>query len=200
MEWFSKLEPEIQSFEELINRFITHFSFNIQHGVTLKELYNTKQAKGEKFLSFLQRWRRLFAKYPRSISEEEKIEMFIDNLVDDMNYRLDLQCPSTFEQVIEKGLKIEEALIKRGTIKHFIEGSNNNNSSNNNNKKPKFWQKNKNIDTMIDTHTSKLVFTLTPTPTNKKNNGLNVKQSSDQGNNQNSGETKTQSFQRPSNK
>lgn len=49
-----------------------------------------KQKKGETFLSFLQCWKNLFTRYPRSIPEEEKIELFIDNLNDDMGYRLEL--------------------------------------------------------------------------------------------------------------
>lgn len=143
MEWFSKLQPGIWSFEELVNRFISQFSFNIQHVVTIKYLYNMKKKKGETFLWFLQCWKNLFARYPRSIPEEEKMELFIDNLTDDMSYRLELQCPSTFEKVIENGIKIKEALVKIGVIKHYNEGSNKGNSSNHygNNDKPKFWKK-----------------------------------------------------------
>lgn len=42
MEWFSKLQPGIRSFEKLVNKFISQFSFNIQHDVTLKDMYNLK--------------------------------------------------------------------------------------------------------------------------------------------------------------
>ena len=57
MEWFSKLPPGIRSFEEMVNKFITQYSYNIQHEITMKDLCNTKQKNGESLLTFIQRWR-----------------------------------------------------------------------------------------------------------------------------------------------
>jgi hypothetical protein len=138
MEWFSKLPPSIQSFEELVNKFINQYSYNIQHEVTMKDLCNTKQRNGEAFTAFLQRWRRLFARYPRHIPEKEKMEIFIDNLNGEMSYRLQLQCLPTFKNLIENGMKIEDALVKRGVLKIH---NDNNPSNSSNHEKPKFWQK-----------------------------------------------------------
>lgn len=42
LEWFSKLSPPINTFEELVNKFITQYSYNIQHDITMKDLCNLK--------------------------------------------------------------------------------------------------------------------------------------------------------------
>ena len=112
MEWFSKLPPGIRSFEELVNKFINQYSYNMQHEVMMKDLCNTKQRNGEAFTVFLQRWRRIFSRYAHPIPKKEKMEIFIDNLNGEMSYRLQLQCPPTFENLIENGMKIEDALVK----------------------------------------------------------------------------------------
>ena len=87
-----------------------------------------------------------------------------------MSYRLELQCPPTFEKVIENGLKIKEALVKRGVIKHYSETSNNTNHYGNNDK-PKFWQKNRNTRSNEPrTDNVKLVFNLTASTTKENQN------------------------------
>lgn len=93
-------------------------------------------------ITFLQKWRRLFARHSRLVPKKEKIEIFIDNLNFEMSYKLELQCPPTFKKLIENGIKIEEALVKRGVIKIYNEKNSTSSSNNyNNSDKPKFWQK-----------------------------------------------------------
>ena len=111
MEWFSKLPPGIKSFNDLLDKFVTHYSYNINHEVTMLDLCNTHQKNGEPFLTFLQRWHQLFAKYPRTIPEQEKMDIFVHNLTPEMSYRLQLQCPPNFNKLIENGIKIEEAMV-----------------------------------------------------------------------------------------
>lgn len=64
IEWFSKLRQGIKTFEELASKFITHYSYNIEHEITMLKLCDTKQKDGESFLGFLQRWRVIFVRYP----------------------------------------------------------------------------------------------------------------------------------------
>jgi hypothetical protein len=40
------------------------------------------------------------------------MEIFIDNFNGEMSYQLQLQCPLTFEKLIENIMKIENALVK----------------------------------------------------------------------------------------
>lgn len=70
-------------------------------------------------------------RYPGGIPEKEKMEIFMNNLKMEMNYRLQLQCPLTFEKIIKNGL------VKKGKIKLFKENKgfpNTNNNFNNNNR------------------------------------------------------------------
>jgi len=70
MEWFSRLPLGIKTFDELVNKFITHFSYNIEHEVSMLDLCNTKQKSGESFATFLQRWRQLASKCSYDIPEK----------------------------------------------------------------------------------------------------------------------------------
>lgn len=59
-----------------------------------------------------------------------------------------MQCPPSFKKMIDNGIGIEEAMVKKGELKIYKEGVNsppNNNIDNNNNDKPKFWNRNRNI-------------------------------------------------------
>ncbi|GLJ13935.1 hypothetical protein SUGI_0222690 [Cryptomeria japonica] len=92
----------------------------------------------------------MVSRYPRDVSEKEKIEIFIDNLNSEMSYILKLQCILSFAKLIENGTQVEEACVKKGTLKFFKEGTNstnshyNNQNNNNNLDKSRFWTRNKN--------------------------------------------------------
>lgn len=86
----------------------------------------------------------------------EKIDIFIENLNDEMSYVLKLQYPLSFVKMIENGIKIEEALVKKGVLKIYKEGANSSNNNNNTNK-PKFWNMNRNTinDGIVDANNLK---------------------------------------------
>lgn len=54
MEWFSRLLSGIKSFEKLVNRFISQYSYNVRNEITMLDLCNVKQKNGESFMIFLQ--------------------------------------------------------------------------------------------------------------------------------------------------
>jgi hypothetical protein len=95
----------------------------------MKDLCNTKQRNGEDFTAFLQRWGRLFSRYSFPIPKKEKMEIFIENLNGEMSYRLQLQFPPNFQNLIENWMKIEDTLVKRGVLKIYSD-NNPSNSSN----------------------------------------------------------------------
>lgn len=68
-----------------------------------------------------------------------------------------MQYPSTFEKMIENGIKIKEAMVKKGVLKLFKGGANSFNNTNKNNDKPKFWNRNRNIlnGGLVDTNNLK---------------------------------------------
>ena len=43
MEWIFKLPPGIKYFNELVDMFVTHYSYNIRHEIIMLDLCNTKQ-------------------------------------------------------------------------------------------------------------------------------------------------------------
>lgn len=88
--WFSKLTPTIKTFEELIKLFYQQYLYNIQHPVTMIDICNLKQKMGEPFLTFLKRWRKKFSLYARQIQETKKLEIFINNLIPEINYHLQM--------------------------------------------------------------------------------------------------------------
>lgn len=70
----------------------------------------------------------MFNRYPRDVPDQEKMDIFIDNLISEMSYQLRMQCPSSFPKMIENGLKIENAMVKKGELKLYNNLYNNNNN------------------------------------------------------------------------
>lgn len=62
MDLFSHFPPSIKKFQEINDKFIDHFSFNLDMNVNLEELYTLRQNKGENFTNFLKQWRQRASK------------------------------------------------------------------------------------------------------------------------------------------
>lgn len=92
----------------------------------------------------------MVSRYPRDVPEKENMEIFINNLNSETSYQLRFQCIPSFAELIENGIQVEEACIKKGTLKFFKEGTNSSNTypfnnQNNTLDKSKFWTRNKNV-------------------------------------------------------
>ena len=56
--WYYTLDiGNIKGWTELVNAFLTKFSFNTMIDITLRDLETTKQKEGETFSEYLVRWR-----------------------------------------------------------------------------------------------------------------------------------------------
>ena len=53
MEWFTKISPPLKYFDDLVQLCIQHYSYNIQHAITMLDLCNIKQKQGESFVTYL---------------------------------------------------------------------------------------------------------------------------------------------------
>lgn len=110
-------------------------------------------------MTFLQRWRWLDLRYPCTVPEYEKMDIFIDNLNDQMSYYLKMQGNQSFGKIIDNGIRMEDAMIKKGELKIFKEGVHppNNTKNNNHNHKPKFWNRNHDVvnDGIVDNNNMK---------------------------------------------
>lgn len=54
---------------------------------------------------------------PIQYLKRKKIDIFIDNLNRNMSYQLQMQCLPSFDKLTDNGIKIEDALVKRGMLK-----------------------------------------------------------------------------------
>ncbi|XP_059070447.1 uncharacterized protein LOC131860098 [Cryptomeria japonica] len=141
MDWYAHLPGNIKSWNELAEKFICHFAFNIGNEITMLDFCNTKKKPGEPLMNFLQRWQELVSQCSVEIPEEQQVNLFIQNLIPKMMYELKLKGPSTIAKLIKKGIDIEDALIAKGVIKVNKDNNNLTKSSDRN----KFWSKNKNV-------------------------------------------------------
>ena len=127
----------------MTNKFITQYSYNIEHQASLSDLCNTKQQNGQTFANFLQRWRHLASRMPYKIEDSHLVDMFIKNLIPKMSFHLKIASPEDFATLVKKGKNIESGLLEKGSIKYYNSSSSHNESNNNSN--PKFWPKNKGV-------------------------------------------------------
>ena len=111
LKWYSKLPGNIKSWSELVDKFISHFSFNITNEVTLSNLCSTKQKIGKSFITFLLRWRSFVSQCPLDIPEEQQVNLCIENLVSDLMYELKIKSPSTISKLMKKGLVLKMLLF-----------------------------------------------------------------------------------------
>lgn len=148
IEWFSHLPPRIKIFQEIIDHFVAHFSYNLDTNVRLEELYTLKQKKGELFASFLQWWRHRSSKYKWPIPEKQQVEIIVGNMETNLPFQLRMQCVSTYEELISKGINIERGLITKRLTRIYK----NNHPSSSSRDKPHTWAKNKNVtnDGVVD--------------------------------------------------
>lgn len=137
----------ISSFVDQLEKFVTHFSFNLEKDINTLDLLKEKQREGETFASYLQRWCAL-ASHLKSPLNEEMVTIFVTNAHPDMAHNLSLHCVITFLEVIEKGTIIERALIAKGKIKIY-----NPDKDKSSRDKSCYWNKNKNFfnDGVTDT-------------------------------------------------
>lgn len=116
------------------------------------------------------------------------MDIFINNLDQELSYRLNLHCPPNFEKLIENSITIEGALVKRGVIKLDKDHLS---SSNNNNDKTRFWNQNRNVvnDGIVDANNLCIrssIFNLSGAPrTNQQGNTNEQGHGSQQGQNPN---------------
>lgn len=80
LEWFMCLpRVSISTFANLLEKFITHFSFNLDEYINNLDLLKDKQCDGEMFSSYLQRWQALASRLKCALPEKELVDIFVTN-------------------------------------------------------------------------------------------------------------------------
>ena len=59
---------------------------------------------------------KLYTKYSWKIHKAEKLDIFLDNLVPEFGYQVQLQGPLTFDDMIKQVVRIESFMIKKGDL------------------------------------------------------------------------------------
>lgn len=58
----------------------------------------------------------MFSRYSRPIPDFEKMEVFINNLIPELKYNIQMQVYPSFKKMVDSDLRMEDLLIKKGDI------------------------------------------------------------------------------------
>ncbi|KAA0063891.1 ty3-gypsy retrotransposon protein [Cucumis melo var. makuwa] len=84
-EWYTDLEPKvIYNWEQLEKEFLNRF-YSTRRTLSMMELTNTKQRKGESVIDYINRWRALSLDCKDKLTELSAVEMCTQGKVDDPN-------------------------------------------------------------------------------------------------------------------
>ena len=88
-------------------------------------------------------------KYSQKILEFEKLDIFLDNLLLDFGYQVQLQAPLTFDNMIKQAVRIEAFMVKKGDL---TLNKDNKQGSSSNKDKSKIFNKNQDVvnDGVVD--------------------------------------------------
>ena len=140
------------------------------------DLCNMKQKVGESFVTYLQRWRKIYSNYPRQLPEHKKIDIFVSSLIPELHYDLRKKIYLTFNDMVESAFRIEDVAIKKGEITISKDKSNGNWKDKN-----KSWNKNKYVvnNGVVDVPQSKEpIFNLASALLATKEQGVSTKKDS----------------------
>ena len=80
--WYYTLDiRKVKGWTELVNSFLTQFSFNTMIDITLKDLETTKQKQGETFSEYLVRWREKASKMINRPGEKDQVNIMMKGLL-----------------------------------------------------------------------------------------------------------------------
>ena len=100
-----------------MNLFMDQFIFNTMIDVTLRDLATTKQEVGETFSEYMTRWKGKASRMVNRPNKKDKINMIIKNFLPAYNSRL-LSLPiSTFRELCDCGIGIEDDINNGQLVK-----------------------------------------------------------------------------------
>ncbi|KAA0044977.1 ty3-gypsy retrotransposon protein [Cucumis melo var. makuwa] len=118
-EWYIDLEPEvIDSWEQLEIEFLNHF-YRTRRVVSMMELTNTKQRKGEPVIDYINRWRALSLDCKDKLTELSAVEICTQGMHWELLYILQEIKPHTFEELATRAHDMELSITNRGA-KDFL--------------------------------------------------------------------------------
>ena len=80
--WYYTLDiGKVKGWTELVNAFLTQFSFNTMVDITMKDLETTKQRGGETFSEYLVRWREKASRMINFLGEKDQVNIMMKGLL-----------------------------------------------------------------------------------------------------------------------
>ena len=111
LRWYYSLDPSKNKVQnELMGLFGDQFIFNTMIDVTLRDLETTKQGVGETFSEYMTRWKTKASRMVNRPNEKDQINMIIKNLLLAYNGRLLSSHISSFGELCDCGIRIEDAI------------------------------------------------------------------------------------------
>ena len=145
LEWFYRIPyGTIQSFAELSEAFVAQYAHLVETELSVIDLVHTKQKGGESLAEYLQRWKTLTIRISCNLPERHLVKIFIDNAHPSLAHHMTMNCLQTYKDIKEKGMILEQGLIKDGVVKIYKEANQNQTHSND---KSRYWKKNKHVAT-----------------------------------------------------
>ena len=145
LQWFYWIPyGTINTFVKLSKTFVAQYAHPMEIELSMVDLVHAKQKWGESLADYLQRWQTLTTRISCTLPEWHLVKMFIENAHWSLPYHMIMNSLQTYKDNKEKGMILEQGLIKDGVIKIYKES---NQDWTHSNDKSWYWNKKKNTVT-----------------------------------------------------
>ena len=122
LEWFYHIPyGTISTFAQLSEAFVAQYAHLVETKLSVVDLVHTKQKGGESLVDYLQRWKTLTTRISCTLPKCHLVKMFVDNAHPSLAHHMTMNCLQTYKDIKEKGMILEQGLIKDGIIKIYKE-------------------------------------------------------------------------------
>jgi len=111
-DWYHGLPPEnLKDFAIIQDLFLEKYQHCTSYIPTITDLVKEKMKPDEDLATFVQRWRALAARSSCVLSEQEQIQMIVQNALSHIHSWINITgCPTTFTQLYQRGTEVQSAL------------------------------------------------------------------------------------------
>ena len=122
LEWFYRIPyGTVSTFAQLSETFVAQYVHLVEIELSMIDLVHTKQKGGEILANYLQIWKTLTTRISCTLPECHLVKMFIDNAHPSLAHHMIMNYLQIYKDIKEKGMFLEQGLIKDGVIKIYKE-------------------------------------------------------------------------------